>query len=71
VAAEVSEAGPGALLEGVRMPLMLRPDQLDCLLAQLRDVLEQFPSADEYLAAEAAPGTDPYALLLLVHKRAC
>jgi hypothetical protein len=41
------------------------------LLAQLRDVLEQFPRADEYLAAEAAPGTDPYALLLLVHKRVC
>lgn len=69
VAAEVSEAGPGALLEGVRMPLLLQPDQLEELLAQLRGVLAQFPSADQYLAAEAAPGADPYALLLVVHKR--
>jgi DNA-binding transcriptional ArsR family regulator len=70
VAAEVGEAGPGALLEGVRMPLRLRPDQVDELLAQLRAVLAQFPSVEDYLAAEAAPDTDPYALLLLVHKRA-
>jgi DNA-binding transcriptional ArsR family regulator len=69
VAAEVDEAGPGALLHGVRMPLWLTEDQLADLLAQFRAVLEQFPGADEYLAAEAAPGTDPYALLLVVHKR--
>ncbi len=69
VAAEVDEAGPGALLHGVRMPLWLTPDQLAELLAQFRAVLEKFPSADEYLTAEAAPGTDPYALLLIVHKR--
>jgi len=70
VAAEVDEAGPGALLDGVRMPLWLTPDQLADLLAQFRAILEKLPSADEYLATEAAPGTDPYALLLVVHKRA-
>jgi DNA-binding transcriptional ArsR family regulator len=70
VAAEVGEAGPGAVLEGVRMPLRLRPDQLDDLLAQLREVLRQFPTAGEYLAAPADPAADPYALLLVVHKRA-
>lgn len=70
VAAEVSEAGPGALLEGVRMPLRLRPDQLAELLAQLREVLRRLPSAGEYLAAPDDPGADAYALLLVVHKRA-
>jgi DNA-binding transcriptional ArsR family regulator len=70
VAAELDEAGPGALLDGVRMPLWLTPDQLADLLAQFRAVLEKFPTADEYLRTEAAPGTDPYALLLIVHKRA-
>jgi DNA-binding transcriptional ArsR family regulator len=70
VAAEVDEAGPGALLDGVRMPLWLTEDQLADLLAQFRAILAKFPTADEYLTAEAAPGTDPYALLLVVHKRA-
>jgi DNA-binding transcriptional ArsR family regulator len=70
VAAEVDEAGPGALLDGVRMPLWLTPDQLADLLAQFRAILDKLPSADEYLATEAAPGTDPYALLFVVHKRA-
>jgi DNA-binding transcriptional ArsR family regulator len=69
VAAEVTEAGPDALLEGVRMPLRLRPDQLAELLAQLREVLGRLPSADEYLAAPDDPGADAYALLLVVHKR--
>jgi DNA-binding transcriptional ArsR family regulator len=70
VAAEVDEAGPGALLDGVRMPLWLTPDQLADLLGQFRAIFEKLPSADEYIATEAAPGTDPYALLLVVHKRA-
>jgi DNA-binding transcriptional ArsR family regulator len=69
VAAEVSEAGPGALLESVRMPLWLRPDQLDELLTQLRELLGRLPCADEYLAAPDDPAADPYALLLVVHKR--
>jgi predicted ArsR family transcriptional regulator len=69
VAAEVAEAGPSALLDGVRMPLWLTPDQLADLLAQFRAILEKLPTAAEYLATEAAPGTDPYALLLVVHKR--
>ncbi len=70
VAAEVDEAGPDALLEGTRMPLWLRPDQVAELQAQIRAVLEQFPGVDEYLAADAPPGADPYALLVVLHKRA-
>ncbi len=70
VAAEVDEAGPGALLDAVRMPLWLTPDQLADLLAQFHAILAKLPSADQYLATDAAPGTDPYALLLIVHKRA-
>jgi DNA-binding transcriptional ArsR family regulator len=70
VAAEVAEAGPGALLEGVRMPLWLRPDQLADLRARLQAVLDQFPGADDYLAADTPSDADPYALLLVIHKRA-
>ena len=70
VAAEVDEAGPDAVLEGARMALWLRPDQLAVLLAQVRTLLADLPSIDEYLAAGPAPGTDPYALLLVLHKRA-
>jgi DNA-binding transcriptional ArsR family regulator len=69
VAAEVDEAGPGALVDGVRMPLWLTPDQLADLLAQFRAILDKLPNAEEYLATDAAPGTDPYALLLVLHKR--
>jgi DNA-binding transcriptional ArsR family regulator len=70
VAAEVSEAGPDAVLEGIRMPLWLRPDQLNEMLARLRQVLGQFPTVDEDLAAPHDPAADPFALLLIVHKRA-
>jgi predicted ArsR family transcriptional regulator len=71
VAAEVDEAGgPDAVLEGARMALRLRPDELEQLLAQLQALLAQLPSIDDYLAAGSAPGTDPYALLLVLHKRA-
>ncbi len=70
VAAEVDEAGPGALLRGVRMPLWLTPGQLSELLAQFRAVLDKFPGAASYLASPAPPGADPYALLLVLHKRA-
>ena len=70
VAAEVDEAGPGALLEGTRMPVWLRPDQLDELMAQIRAMLAKFPSVDEYLSCEVPEGADPYALLVVLHKRA-
>ena len=70
VAAEIDEAGPGALLEGARMPVWLRPDQLNELMAQIQAMLEKFPSVDEYLSARAPAGADPYALLVVLHKRA-
>jgi predicted ArsR family transcriptional regulator len=70
VAAEVDDAGPGSVLEGTRMALRLRPEQLTGLLAQIRALLEQFPSIDDYLAAEPDSEADSYALLLVLHKRA-
>lgn len=69
VAAEVVEAGPGAVLEGARLPLWLRPDQLAELRDQLQAVLGRFPGADEYLAADPPADADAYALLLVLHKR--
>jgi DNA-binding transcriptional ArsR family regulator len=68
VAAEVEEAGPDAVLEGARMALRLRPDQLDDLLGQLRTLISQYPGGADYLADDS-PGTDPYALLLVLHRR--
>jgi predicted ArsR family transcriptional regulator len=70
VAAEVDEAGPDSVLEGTRMALRLRPEQLTALLAQIRALLEQLPSVDDYLAADFDAEADPYALLLVLHKRA-
>lgn len=68
VAAEVEEAGPDAVLEGARMALRLRPDQLADLLGQIRTLISQYPGGADYLADDA-PGTDPYALLLVLHRR--
>lgn len=70
VAHEVDEAGPGSVLEALRMPVWLRPDELAELLAKVRAVIEAMPNIDDYLAAEPAPDADPYALLLVLHKRA-
>ena len=69
VAHEVDEAGPDSVLEGVRMPVWLRPDELEEFLARVRELIEALPTVDEYLATKPAPGADPYALLLVVHKR--
>jgi len=68
VAAEVDEAGPDAILESARMALRLRPDQLADFRTQIRALIRQFPSAMEYFRADA-PGTDPYALMLVLHRR--
>jgi hypothetical protein len=68
VAAEVAEAGPDAILESARMALRLRPDQLADFRTQIRALIRQFPSAMEYFRADA-PGTDPYALMLVLHRR--
>jgi predicted ArsR family transcriptional regulator len=69
VAAEIAEAGPDAVVEGARMALRLRPDQLAELRAQILALISQYPPAEYHLTADA-PGTDPYALLLILHKRA-
>ena len=68
VAAEIDEAGPDAVIEGVRMPMRLRQEQLDDLLARIRDLLATFPAPDEYLARESPEG-DPYAMLVVLHRR--
>jgi len=68
VAAEIDEAGPDAVIEGARMALRLRPDQLDELVGRLRDLIEEYRSPDQYLGADAPDG-DPYAMLVILHRR--
>ncbi len=68
VAAEVHEAGPDAVVEGARMAMRLRPDQLDELVGQIQRLIENYPGAGEYLATEDPDG-DPYALLVVLHRR--
>jgi DNA-binding transcriptional ArsR family regulator len=70
VAAEVDEAGPDSVLEGLRAALWLRPEELEDLLAQVRGLIGRLPTVDEYLASEPGPDADPYALLVVLHKRA-
>ena len=62
VAAEIDEAGPDAVIEGVRMPMRLEPQQLDELLGQLRALIASYPGPEEYMSSDD-PGGDPYALL--------
>jgi DNA-binding transcriptional ArsR family regulator len=68
VAAEIEEAGPDAVVEGVRMPLRLGPQQLDELLGQIRALIARFPGPEDYMTAPDAEG-DPYALLMVLHRR--
>jgi DNA-binding transcriptional ArsR family regulator len=68
VAAEIAEAGPGAVVEGARVALRLQPDQLDSLVTRLRDMLAEFPPPERHLADEPPPG-DPYAMLFVLHRR--
>lgn len=70
VAAEVNEAGPDSVLEGTRMAMRLRPDQLAELQAQIRDMIAQYPSGPEYLVREENQGEEPYAMLIVLHRRA-
>jgi DNA-binding transcriptional ArsR family regulator len=70
VAHEIDEAGPGSVLEGLRMAVWLRPDELAELMTRVRALIEALPAIDEYMAARPAPDADPYALLLVLHKRA-
>lgn len=69
VAAEIDEAGHDAVLEGTRMALRLRPDQLEELLGQIRALVDQYPHGADYISTQAAAGTDPYALLIVLHRR--
>ncbi len=68
VAAEIDEVGPGAVLEGVRMPVRLSPQQLDQLLGQIRALVASYPGPEEYVGSPDAEG-DPYALLVVLHRR--
>jgi predicted ArsR family transcriptional regulator len=70
VAQEVDEAGPDSVLEGTRLPIWLRSGELAELMTRVRALIDALPSVDEYLAAKPAPDADPYALLLVLHKRA-
>jgi DNA-binding transcriptional ArsR family regulator len=70
VAAEVNEAGPDSVLEGARLAMRLRPDQLAELQAQIRAMIAQYPAGPDYIAQDEAPGTDPYAMLVVLHRRA-
>ena len=68
VAAEIDEAGPGAVIENYRMAMRLRPDQLDALLGRIRDLIDECRGADEYLSP-GPPEGDPYAMLIVLHRR--
>ncbi len=68
VAAEIDEAGPNAVLEGVRMPMRLSPKQLDQLLGQIRALIASYPGPEAYMGSHDAEG-DPYALLVVLHRR--
>jgi hypothetical protein len=68
VAAEIEEAGPDAVVEGVRMPLRLSPQQLDELLGQIRALIDRFPGPEDYMSSHDPDG-DPYALLMVLHRR--
>ena len=68
VVAEIDEAGPDAVIEGVRMPMRLGPGQLDELLGQVRALIDSFPGPEEYMSAQDPEG-DPYALLMVLHRR--
>ncbi len=63
VAAEIEEAGPDAVIEGARMAARLRPEQLTAVLSHLRTLIDDYQAAD-------SPDGDPYAMLVLFHRRA-
>ncbi|MGH9107781.1 MAG: helix-turn-helix domain-containing protein [Acidimicrobiales bacterium] len=67
VAAEVAEAGPGALVEGARMAIRLRPEQLDDLVARVRDLIARCGGPGDHLGDGPQEG-DPYALLVVLHR---
>lgn len=68
VAAEIDEAGPESVLEGARMALRLTPEQLEEVLEQIRTLINQYPLGPDYFTADTE-GTDPYALLIILHRR--
>jgi len=48
--------------------MRLCPEQAEDLQAQLRALITQFPGPSDYLAQDSSP-TDPYATLLVLHRR--
>jgi predicted ArsR family transcriptional regulator len=69
VAAEIDEAGPDSVLEAARLAIRLRPEQVETLKAQLAALVAQFPAPPGYMSRDTS-GTDPYAMLLVLHRRA-
>jgi DNA-binding transcriptional ArsR family regulator len=70
VAAEVNEAGEDSVVAGARLAMRLRPDQLAELEDQISGLIAQYPHGPDYIAQDGTPGTDPYALLVVLHRRA-
>lgn len=70
VAAEVNEAGEDSVVAGARLAMRLRPDQLAELEDQISALVAQYPHGPDYIAQGGTPGTDPYALLVVLHRRA-
>ncbi len=62
VAAELDEAGPGAVIESARMAMRLRPAHRQRLLEQIGALTAEYGLLDE-------PGGEPLAMLLLIHRR--
>jgi DNA-binding transcriptional ArsR family regulator len=62
VAAELDEAGPGAVIESARMAMRLRPQQLKRLQRRLQELTEEFAQVDE-------PDGEPVAMLIMLHRR--
>jgi DNA-binding transcriptional ArsR family regulator len=70
VAAEVNEAGEDSVVAGARLAMRLRPDELAELEDQISALVAQYPHGPDYIAQDGAPDTDPYALLVVLHRRA-
>jgi DNA-binding transcriptional ArsR family regulator len=70
VAAEIDEAGSDSVLAGARLAIWLRPDQAEELRAELDAIVARYPGGPDYVAQRRPPGTDPYAMLVVLHRRA-
>lgn len=62
VSAEIGEGGSDSVVEGTRLAMRLRPETLDELLNEIRELIDKYGAAD-------TPEGDPYAMLLVLHRR--